>query len=100
MSDPLVHPDPFRPDPLLDDPLRSGPAGGEVADGELVRDGGGLLWRHSSRSTAMSNCVEAAKLPDESLAVRDSKDVTRRPLRFSPRSWSRFVTAVSAESVG
>ncbi|MFI6287859.1 DUF397 domain-containing protein [Streptomyces sp. NPDC051018] len=57
------------------------------------------MWRRSSRSTGMNNCVEAARLPDDTLAVRDSKKVSRRPLRFSPRAWDRFVIAVGAGSV-
>ncbi|MER5769608.1 DUF397 domain-containing protein [Streptomyces sp. NPDC001985] len=60
----------------------------------------GLVWRRSSRSTAKNNCVEAALLaPDGILAVRDSKDTGRRPLRFSARAWSRFLTAMGTESV-
>ncbi|MGW6461629.1 DUF397 domain-containing protein [Streptomyces sp. NPDC055078] len=59
-----------------------------------------LAWRRSSRSTGANNCVEAARLPDSTLAVRDSKAVTRRPLHFSPEAWSRFLTGVGSESVG
>ncbi|MEV6401124.1 DUF397 domain-containing protein [Streptomyces sp. NPDC051907] len=59
----------------------------------------GLQWRRSSRSTGMNNCVEAARLPDASLAVRDSKDVALRPLRFSPTAWTCFVTALGRQAV-
>ncbi|MCX4824911.1 DUF397 domain-containing protein [Streptomyces sp. NBC_01142] len=54
----------------------------------------GLRWRRSSRSTGMNNCVEAARLPDDSLAVRDSKSIARQALRFSPQAWTRFLTAL------
>ncbi|MEV8209083.1 DUF397 domain-containing protein [Streptomyces sp. NPDC079189] len=36
----------------------------------------------------MNNCVEAAPFGPEQLAVRDSKDVSRPPLRFSRPSWT------------
>jgi hypothetical protein len=58
-----------------------------------------LRWRRSSRSTGMNNCVEAARLPDDRLAVRDSKNIARQALRFSPQAWSRFLTAVHEETV-
>ncbi|AVZ71746.1 DUF397 domain-containing protein [Streptomyces lunaelactis] len=53
-----------------------------------------LRWRRSSRSVGMNNCVEAARLPDATLSVRDSKNIARQALRFSPTAWSRFLTAV------
>ncbi|WP_267243296.1 DUF397 domain-containing protein [Streptomyces sp. PR69] len=59
-----------------------------------------LTWRRSSRSVAKGNCVEAARLPDASLAVRDSKDVSRRPLRVSSRAWERFLAALDDGSAG
>lgn len=58
-----------------------------------------LRWRRSSRSTGMNNCVEAARLPDDTLAVRDSKNIARQALRFSPQAWSRFLTAVHEKTV-
>jgi len=51
-------------------------------------------WRRSSRSTGMNNCVEAASFSDGRLAVRDSKDVSRRPLRFSAAAWASFVSGL------
>ncbi|MFG3405557.1 DUF397 domain-containing protein [Streptomyces sp. NPDC048142] len=51
-------------------------------------------WRRSSRSTGMNNCVETARLGGALLAVRDSKDVDRPPLRFSATAWSTFVTGL------
>ncbi|WP_328899071.1 MULTISPECIES: DUF397 domain-containing protein [unclassified Streptomyces] len=50
-------------------------------------------WRSSSYSTGMNNCVETA--PSGSgrlLAVRDSKDVDRTHLEFSPTAWTSFVS--------
>ncbi|MFD7533893.1 MULTISPECIES: DUF397 domain-containing protein [unclassified Streptomyces] len=54
----------------------------------------GLRWRRSSRSTGMNNCVEAAPFGDERLAVRDSKDVSRPPLRFTAAAWTSFVAGL------
>ncbi|WP_228992328.1 DUF397 domain-containing protein [Streptomyces sp. DH8] len=48
-------------------------------------------WRRSSRSTGMNNCVETALVGGAALAVRDSKDVDRPPLRFSATAWSTFL---------
>lgn len=58
-----------------------------------------LRWRRSSRSTGMNNCVETARLygPEPGgalLAVRDSKDVERPPLRFSTTAWTTFVAGL------
>lgn len=58
-----------------------------------------LRWRRSSRSTGMNNCVETARLYGSEpggalLAVRDSKDVERPPLRFSTTAWTTFVAGL------
>ncbi|RPK81610.1 MULTISPECIES: DUF397 domain-containing protein [Streptomyces] len=57
-------------------------------------------WRRSSRSTGMNNCVETARLNAALLAVRDSKDVDRPPLRFSAAAWSTFVTGLVPRGAG
>ncbi|MFJ8886672.1 DUF397 domain-containing protein [Streptomyces sp. NPDC102402] len=51
-------------------------------------------WRRSSRSTGMNNCVETARLGDDGLAVRDSKDTDLPPLRFSTAAWTGFVAGL------
>jgi len=61
---------------------------------------GPLRWRRSSRSTGMNNCVETARLGRHGsggalLAVRDSKDVERPPLRFSATAWTTFVAGLA-----
>jgi hypothetical protein len=48
----------------------------------------------------MNNCVEAAPLGPEQLAVRDSKDVSRPPLRFSAAAWKSFVSALTDGPAG
>ncbi|MFD5103306.1 DUF397 domain-containing protein [Streptomyces albidochromogenes] len=57
-------------------------------------------WRRSSRSTGMNNCVEAARLDDGLLAVRDSKHVTRPALLFTADTWTSFLSAVRDEALG
>lgn len=54
----------------------------------------GLRWRRSSRSVGMNNCVETARLDATRLAVRDSKDTARPPLRFSATAWTSFVSSL------
>lgn len=60
------------------------------------------LWRRSSRSTGMNNCVETARLDrgpgsgGARLAVRDSKAVQRPPLTFSATAWTTFVAGLEA----
>lgn len=57
-------------------------------------------WRRSSRSTGMNNCVETALLGGAALAVRDSKDVDRPPLRFSAAAWNTFVDGLGPHGAG
>ncbi|MFG2588047.1 DUF397 domain-containing protein [Streptomyces sp. NPDC048438] len=56
-------------------------------------------WRRSSRSTGMNNCVETASAGDEELAVRDSKDTSLPPLRFSASAWTSFVAGLDSRRV-
>ncbi|MEU0303467.1 DUF397 domain-containing protein [Streptomyces sp. NPDC006175] len=56
-------------------------------------------WRRSSRSTGMNNCVETASAGDDKLAVRDSKDTSIPPLRFSATAWTAFVAGLDGRPV-
>ncbi|MFD3973705.1 DUF397 domain-containing protein [Streptomyces cyaneofuscatus] len=63
-----------------------------------------LRWHRSSRSTGMNNCVETARLGGPGsggalLAVRDSKEVDRPPLRFSATAWTTFVAGLDGHQV-
>ncbi|MEV7414112.1 DUF397 domain-containing protein [Streptomyces sp. NPDC089919] len=51
-------------------------------------------WRRSSRSTGMNNCVEAAELGGELLAVRDSKRIHGPALLFTGTAWQGFLSYV------
>ncbi|WP_097870806.1 DUF397 domain-containing protein [Streptomyces sp. rh34] len=57
-------------------------------------------WRRSSHSTGMNNCVETARCGGALLAVRDSKNVDRPPLRFSAAAWSTFVAGLGPHGAG
>lgn len=47
-----------------------------------------LVWRKSSRSGSVHNCVEVAMTPDAT-AVRDSKDPDGGTLAFNIGRWHR-----------
>ncbi len=53
-------------------------------------------WRKSTRSQGATNCVEVADLPNGDRAVRDSKNPTGAPLRFTATEWSAFTAGVRA----
>lgn len=57
----------------------------------------GLDWRTSSFSGDNGNsCVEVAFLPDGGVAVRDTKDRTLAPHRYTATEWDAFVAGVRA----
>ena len=41
-------------------------------------------------------CIEVAPLPDGTVALRDSKDLTVPEHRYTPEEWSAFVQGVKA----
>ncbi|MFD0290846.1 DUF397 domain-containing protein [Streptomyces sp. NPDC127061] len=61
----------------------------------LGHDLSNAAWRRSSASGAENNCVEVAQLPGGATAVRDSKDLSRTPLRFSAPGWAAFRAGVT-----
>ncbi|MCE7082539.1 DUF397 domain-containing protein [Streptomyces sp. ST2-7A] len=50
-------------------------------------------WRRATASGPEHNCVEVASLAD-GVAVRDSKDIGRTPLRFPAGRWGDFRRAL------
>ncbi|MGI8308270.1 DUF397 domain-containing protein [Saccharopolyspora hattusasensis] len=54
-----------------------------------------LVWRKSSRSGSVHNCVEVAMTPDAT-AVRDSKDPDGGTLAFNIGRWHSFLSAIKA----
>ncbi len=62
-----------------------------------ARDLSGMEWRKSSFSNDIEfECVEIADLGDGAVALRDSTDHTRAPLRFTAREWGAFTAGVRA----
>lgn len=60
-------------------------------------------WRKSSYSGDQGACVEFALVadtaPDNTVAIRDSKDTTGPILLFSPAAWTAFTTALHASPI-
>lgn len=52
------------------------------------------VWRKSSFSGALGNCVEVAALETGQTAVRHSRHPARPALVFTPGQWSAFLAAV------
>ncbi|WP_063735974.1 DUF397 domain-containing protein [Streptomyces sp. RTd22] len=48
----------------------------------------------SSYSGQNNNCIEIAATADGGRAVRDSKDTSRPPLRFTREGWQAFVHGI------
>ena len=49
-----------------------------------------LHWFKSSASAA-GNCVEVAHLPGGRVAVRDSKERVKAPIRYTRQEWEAFL---------
>jgi hypothetical protein len=63
---------------------------GEIAPGEV----GALTWRKSRRSLANGQCVEAARLADGRLAMRNSRNTSGLMLLFTEGEWRAFIDGV------
>jgi hypothetical protein len=50
-----------------------------------------LAWFKSSYSSANGQCMEAARLADGGMAIRDSKHPDGPVLRFSAEEWRAFL---------
>lgn len=57
-------------------------------------------WRKSSFTGNNGQCVEIAQLPAGAIAIRDSKNPHREPLRFTSAEWSAFLNGVHAGEFG
>jgi Domain of unknown function (DUF397) len=53
-----------------------------------------MPWKKSSHSAANGDCIEVAHLPDDYVWIRDSKNPSKPPLRFTPAEWRTFVEEV------
>jgi hypothetical protein len=55
-----------------------------------------LVWRTSSHTADGNQCVEVAVLPDERVAVRDSKHPDEAILIYTPAEWRAFIAGAKA----
>jgi hypothetical protein len=60
-------------------------------EGSGLADLSSVNWRTSSFSQSGGECVEAAFLPDGSVALRHSRDPGGSVLVYTPREWDAFV---------
>ncbi|WP_406418203.1 DUF397 domain-containing protein [Streptomyces sp. NBC_00873] len=58
-----------------------------------------VAWRKASASGGEGNCVEVAQLPGGGTAVRDSKNLSRAPLRFTGSEWAAFLGGIMADEL-
>jgi Domain of unknown function (DUF397) len=61
------------------------------SDGQSV-----LIWRKSSASADVGNCVEVA-CADSAVLVRDSHDQSGPMLEFTPTLWHSFVRRIRGD---
>ena len=54
-----------------------------------------LIWFKSSASNQGGGCVEAARLPDGGMALRDSKDPNSPVLTYTAHEWQCFLAGVA-----
>jgi hypothetical protein len=69
-------------------------AGSRPYNGMPAGDLPGARWRKSRRSSAQGNCVETAKLPGESVAVRNSRHQEGPALIFTKAEIRAFLEGV------
>jgi hypothetical protein len=76
--------------PLDDGPDESAPASKAVSS----------AWRKSTRSIGNGQCIEAARLADGHLAMRDSTDKAGPAILLAEAAWHLFLKKVKADQIG
>ncbi|WP_075737826.1 DUF397 domain-containing protein [Streptomyces acidiscabies] len=54
------------------------------------------IWRKSPASSGGEQCVEITDLPGGGIAIRDSKNPLKEPLRYTADEWDAFRQGVIA----
>src|SRR3954452_16654435 len=67
---------------------------GEVRNGWSAEAIDGAVWRKSTVSGNLGNCVEVAMLGGGEVAVRNSRHPAGPALVFTPAEWAAFVGGV------
>lgn len=57
-------------------------------------------WRKSTFTGNTGQCVEIAELHGGAVAIRDSRNPHREPLRFTSQEWAAFLNGVHAGEFG
>jgi hypothetical protein len=70
---------------------------GEVRNGCSADAIGGAVWRKSTLSGNLGNCVEVAVLGGGDVAVRNSRHPAGPALVFTPAEWAAFVGGVQRD---
>ena len=66
-----------------------------VPDGDMpLEEITALSWRKSTRSIGNGQCVEAARLTDGHLVMRDSMDTSGPMILFTRTEWHAFVRGI------
>ena len=58
-----------------------------------------LAWFKSSKSSANGQCTMCARLPDGSMAVKDSQHPASPVLRFSATQWRAFTQDIKRDDL-
>jgi hypothetical protein len=66
----------------------------QIANGAKAGDLGPVKWRKSSASNPSGNCVEAAALPDGSVALRNSRRPEGAALIYTRAEIAAFLAGV------
>jgi hypothetical protein len=67
---------------------------GDVPDGSMPVNAIPSTWRKSTRSIGNGQCVEAARLTDGHLAMRDSMDKSGPMIVLTQKGWRAFLDGI------
>jgi hypothetical protein len=77
--------------------IEEGTMAGEIRNGCSADAIDGAVWRKSTLSGNLGNCVEVAMLGGGGIAVRNSRHPAGPALVFTPAEWVAFVGGVQRD---